>query len=722
MDEVIRWNGEYYIRASSAMADDRVKVLKQGDTFGVFDRFGDIHPVLPGPLGLYHEGTRFLSRFELLIGTQRPLLLSATVKDDNTLLTIDLTNPDMPPSERGSVPRDVLHLRRTRFLWKGVCYERIFVHNYSLNELPISLALAVQADYADLFEARGHQRRRRGKPLDSVLAADGLLLGYEGLDRVIRRTRLSCHPAPIFVDAQGLRLDALVPPHRDVTWDLSIACVIEPEPPRVPVRYGAALAEAQHGLESCQNGQCRIFTANEQFNQWLKRSTADLHMMISDTPHGPYPYAGVPWFSTPFGRDGLITAWQTLWLNPTIARGVLSYLAATQATETAPEQDAEVGKILHETRRGEMAALGEIPFGQYYGSVDATPLFIILAGAYYQRTGDLAFIRSLWPNIERALHWIDRYGDPTGTGFVTYASRTKRGLLHQGWKDSHDAIFHADGTPASGPIALCEVQAYVYHAKREASAVAHLLGDGERAAELQEEAERLRERFEQAFWCEDLETYALALDGDGRPCRVRSSNAGHCLLSGIAAPERASRLARTLLHPDSYSGWGIRTIATTEARYNPMSYHNGSVWPHDNALIAAGLARYGDKEGPLKILAGLFEASLHFDLHRLPELFCGFARRPGESPTLYPTACSPQTWAAAAGFLALQACLGLEIDAPSKRVIFHQPALPDFLERVDLGHLAVGHARVDLVLTRRGAAVECAMAAHEGDVDISLTA
>jgi glycogen debranching enzyme len=694
-------------------------VLKQGETFGVFDRFGDIHPMLPSPLGLYHEGTRFLSRFELLIGTQRPLLLSATVKDDNTLLTIDLTNPDMPPNDRVGVPRDVLHLCRTRFLWKGTCFERIRVHNYGLEELPVSLSLAVQADYADLFEARGHARGRRGTPLDTKLTADGILLGYEGLDRVIRRTGLSCHPPPTSVQEDGLQLHTRIQPHRNATWDLRIACVVEPARPRVAVRYDAALRDAQHALEACRTGECRIVTANEQFNQWLKRSTADLHMMISETPQGPYPYAGVPWFSTPFGRDGLITAWQTLWLNPDIARGVLSYLAATQATETAPEQDAEIGKILHETRGGEMAALGEIPFGQYYGSVDATPLFIILAGAYYRRTGDLAFLRLLWPNIERALHWIDRYGDPTGSGFIAYASRSKRGLRHQGWKDSHDAIFHADGTLAAGPIALCEVQGYVYQAKRTASDAARLLGDAERADELATEADALRERFEQVFWCEELGTYALALDGHGRPCRVRSSNAGHCLWSGIAGPERAVRVSRTLLHPDSFSGWGVRTIATSEVRYNPMSYHNGSVWPHDNALIAAGMARYGDKDGPLRILTGLFEASLHLDLHRLPELLCGFTRRPGESPTLYPTACSPQAWAAAAGFLALESCLGLEIDAPQARLTLHQPMLPEYLERVSLRHLTVGTARVDLILTRHGEGVQLAVTAREGNIDIS---
>lgn len=699
--DVIRWNDQYYILATSTMADDRVEVLKQGETFGVFDRYGDVHPVLPSPLGLYHEGTRFLSRFELLIEGQRPLLLSATVKEDNTLLTVDLTNPDMLSDGHVAVPRDVLHLCRTRFLWRGACFERIRIHNYGLDDIPLNLSLAVDADYADLFEARGHERVRRGSRLATIPCEDGLILGYEGLDRATRRTHVRCRPAPSGVGTDRLRLETVMRPHTDVTWDVTVACEIDRAAPHAFIAYDRAHAESQEALEAGKSGDCHVYTSNEQFNHWLNRSAADLHMMISETPQGPYPYAGVPWFSAPFGRDGIITALELLWVNPAVARGVLALLAATQATETAPRQDAQPGKILHEMRRGEMAALGEIPFGRYYGSVDATPLFVTLAGAYYKRSGDRAFIEALWPNIERAMHWIDHFGDPAGTGFVTYARQSANGLVHQGWKDSHDAIFHADGSAAPGPIALCEVQAYVYQAKQAAGDLAELLGHVARAQELRREADALRERFERAFWCEDLDSYALALDGAGRSCRVRASNAGHCLWAGIADPERAARTARLLLSPACFSGWGVRTIATSEIRYNPMSYHNGSVWPHDNALIAAGMARYGHHEGALRILAGLFDASLFLDLHRLPELWCGFPRRPGESPTLYPTACAPQAWAAGAGFLLLQSSLGLEIDAPRRRVTFTRPVLPPFLRRVELRNLAIGAARVDVALDRR---------------------
>jgi glycogen debranching enzyme len=482
--------------------------------------------------------------------------------------------------------------------------------------------------------------------------------------------------------------------------------------------YEKAFAEVENALQSAKANVCAITVANEQFNAWLRRSVTDLYMMTTETAQGPYPFAGVPWFSTVFGRDGIITALECLWFDPGLARGVLAYLAATQATEVIPERDAEPGKILHETRGGEMAALGEIPFGRYYGSVDATPLFVLLAGAYYERTGHRSFLETIWPNIERALQWMDTYGDRDGDGFVEYFRLSPRGLVQQGWKDSHDSVFHADGSLAQGSIALCEVQGYVYAARRRAAELASMLGHTDRAHELLQQAETLKDRFERAFWCEELSTYALALDGDKRPCRVRTSNAGHCLFTGIASPERAHSAAQVLLREDSFSGWGIRTLAASEVRYNPMSYHNGSVWPHDNALIAAGLARYGLKTAVLQVLTGLYEASRFVDLHRLPELFCGFVLRPGEGPTLYPVACSPQSWSAATVFLLLQASLGLQVKGPEAKICFSQPLLPEFLREVRICNLKVGGATVDLLLQRHAQHVGLNVLRQEGNAEI----
>lgn len=716
METILRPNDQCYIVVSSSITDDHFKVLKQGDTFGVFDQYGDIHALNHGPQGLYHEGTRFLSRFELTINGERPLLLSSTVKEDNALLSVDLTNPDSTPDGLTAIARGVLHLSRTRFLWQGLCFERLRIHNYSLHPIPVRVSITVDADFADLFEVRGKKRDRRGRRLETVTTKDEVSLAYEGLDHVVRRVTVRCTPMPTLIGTDEIHCDTLLNAQEAVQWDLTVSCEVDGR--MCDLSYDHARIEAERALHSAKAGDCLIVTSNEQFNDWMNRSLADLHMMISDTPEGPYPYAGVPWFSTPFGRDGLITALEFLWVNPNIARGVLAYLATHQARDVMPERDAEVGKILHETRKGEMATLNEIPFGLYYGSIDATPLFVMLAGAYYERTGDRGFIKQIWPNIERALEWIDDAGDLDGDGFVEYSRRSKHGLIHQGWKDSQDAVFHADGSPAEGPIALCEVQGYVFAAKRRAARLALMLGHPQRARRLFKEAHQLRNRFERSFWCRDLSSYALALDGLKQPCCVRTSNAGHCLWTGIADQKHGRKTARTLVGDEFFNGWGVRTVASSEVRYNPMAYHNGSVWPHDNAVIAAGMASYGFKQGALSILSGLFDASLFLDLHRLPELLCGFSRRPGESPTLYPVACSPQTWSSAAVFLLLQSCLGLQIDAPRARLSFSQPVLPPFIGRIEIKNLRIGDAAVDLLLERHAQDVGINVLRREGRVEI----
>jgi glycogen debranching enzyme len=708
---------QYYILATSPLADDRTRVLKHGETFAVFDRYGDIQAVGLGEQGLYHEGTRFLSRFVLRLGRNRPLLLSSTVNDNNALLAVDLTNPDFAIDGQVTVPRGTLHILRSKFLWQGTCYERLRIYNYGLMPVAIPLFLQFDADFADIFEVRGLRRERRGHKLEPVISHDGIVLSYAGLDGVTRRTRLQCSPAPAEILGAELRFEIKLPPKGEAVFDLAVSCEAGGSIASVTA-YDTSATAAGDTLRWVKSQPSEIYTSNEQFNDWINRASVDLQMMISETPYGPYPYAGVPWFSTVFGRDGIITALECLWMNPSIARGVLAYLAASQATEVIPAQDAEPGKILHETRRGELAALGEIPFERYYGSVDATPLFVILAAAYYERTGDREFLESIWPNIESALQWIDRYGDADGDGFVEYHRRSSKGLVHQGWKDSKDAVFHADGTLANGPIALCEVQGYVYAAKRRAAEMAALFGQTGRAQDLRRQAQALQERFAQTFWCADLATYALALDGHKRPCRVRASNAGHCLFTEIAGPTHAERTAHTLMGEDLFSGWGIRTVAASEARYNPMSYHNGSVWPHDNALIAYGLTRYGLREPVLRILSGLFDASLFIDLHRLPELFCGFPRRPGEGPTLYPVACAPQSWAAASVFLLLQACLGLAVRNYPPQISFSYPLLPPFLQEVHIKNLRAGQGSVDLLIRRHGQDASVSIDRREGNIEI----
>ena len=706
-----------HILAASSLADERTRVLKHGDTFAVFDHYGDIKSGGLGEEGLYHEGTRYLSCLLLELEGGRPFFLSSSVRDENDQLAVALTNPDLLCDGQVRLPLGTLHLAVKKFLWRGTCYQQLRVKNHGLEPVETSLSLHFQADYADIFEVSGRKRQARGQNLPPEVTADRVALGYRGLDGVVRRTVLQCTPRPSRLTAATARLDLALEPQQEATFSITVACQRDPSTPLV-LPFDEARAEAQADLERYSAWSCHLHTSNGQINAWVNRALSDLHMLTTALPTGPYPYAGVPWFNTPFGRDGLITALECLWLRPGLARGVLAYLAATQATEVIPEQDAEPGKILHETRSGEMVALKEIPFGRYYGSVDATPLFVLLAGAYYERTGDRPFIASLWPHVEAALQWIDCYGDRDGDGFVEYQRQSANGLLHQGWKDTRSAVFHADGALARGPIALCEVQGYVYAARRAGAALAAVLGKTDYAAELTRQAEALQERFARAFWCEELSTYAFALDGDKRPCRVRTSNAGQCLFTGIASPEHARQVARTLLAPTSFSGWGVRTVAASESRYNPMGYHTGSVWPHDNALIAQGFARYDLGEQALQMWTGLFEAGLYFDLHRMPELFCGFPKEPGEGPVLYPVACAPQAWAAGAVLLLFQACLGLEINAPEGQVYFTRPHLPASLGELRIHNLEVAGATVDLLLVRHEHDVGVNVLRREGEVEI----
>jgi glycogen debranching enzyme len=717
LDDILRVKDQYYILSTSSLADDRTRVLKHDDTFAVFDRRGDIETLGQGVQGLYHNETRYLSRWVIRLGNERPLLLSSAVRDDNVLLTVDLTNGDYRANGQVIRPRGILHIERSKFLWNETQYERLRILNYSLSAVEVSFSVQFAADFADIFEARGIRRERRGQFLPEAVDDTEVILSYRGLDDVLRRTRVRCSPRPRQMSPSEILLDVSLPPKGEQTYIFTICC----EPGEVcsgRATYDVAAQQAGQHFEALQEQEPQILTANEQFNDWLNRSRADLDMMVTYTPNGPYPYAGVPWFSTAFGRDGIITAMETLWARPSLARGVLSFLATTQAKRTVQEIDAEPGKIIHETRKGEMAALSEVPFGCYYGSVDSTPLFVMLAGAYYRRTGDLSFTKQIWPNIEAALHWIDEFGDKDNDGFVEYKRHSKTGLINQGWKDSNDSVFHADGTLAEGPIALCEVQAYVFGAKMEAAKIARALGIQGLSDDLKHQAEAFQQRFERAFWCDDLSTYALALDGAKRPCRVRASNAGHCLLTGIASPERARLVAQTLLNEDSFTGWGVRTVSSREIRYNPMSYHNGSIWPHDNAIIARGFARYGNKEGAVRVLSGLLDASVFLDLHRLPELFCGFDRRGGEGPTLYPVACAPQSWAAAAVFLLIEACLGIEIQSSPPTVFFRRAELPESLPKIQIKNLRVGSGSVDIVLERAMQSVGVTVLRRLGEVEI----
>ena len=718
MADIVRVRNQYYVRATSALADDRTRVLKYGDTFAVFNRYGDIEPLGFGQFGLFHAEARHLSRMTLLLNQQQPMLLSSTIHDDNAFLSVEMTNLDPPTKIDITPPRGTIHLFRSKFLDSGACYEQIRLLNYGLQPVQFSLVFQFSADFSDIFEVRGTKRLLKGERLDDLVHGDCAILAYRGLDGVVRKTYLEFSPKPRGLTSRQARYEMSLKPKEESSIFTTVSC--ERDSIAIQkVSYKAAF-EQLHIRNSYERlNDCRIVTSSKSFNDWLKRSEADLRTLTEGNPEGPYPYAGVPWFSTVFGRDGIITALECLWCAPKISETVLQYLAETQATEEIPEQDAEPGKILHEMRRGEMATLREVPFGRYYGSVDATPLFVILGAEYFFRTLNRPFLAKIWPNIQSALLWIDKYGDVDGDGFVEYTRRSAQGLIQQGWKDSSDSVFHANGQLAEPPIALCEVQAYVYAAKRSAALLAREFGDIGQAERLCLAADSLRQKFEDAFWCEALGMYALALDGNKQQCKVRSSNAGHALFCKIANNEHAQALSKSLMTDQLFSGWGIRTIGASESRYNPMSYHNGSIWPHDNALIGWGLSLYGYQEAVSSILDGFHDASVHMDLHRLPELFCGFHKRPDSSgPTLYPMACAPQAWAAGSVYLLMSACLGLNIRAQERQIHFENPSLPPGLDEIKIENLRIGDASSDLNIRRHKGGIVVDVLRKEGKVEV----
>ena len=710
----------FYV-AATGIGNRRQCSLKYGDTFLVMDNYGDVGAAEGGPDGLFHNDTRFLSRLELTVNELPPLLLGSTVRDDNSVLTVDLTNPDIFQDKfhdkRLVLQKDTLHIVRTTFLWRGTAYQRIGIRNHG--SLPVDLRIAFRfgSDFADLFEVRGLKRERRGATRRPSITSHQVLLNYHGLDGTTRRTAISFDPPPARLSEGEAHYQCILPPHDITRIFIAIGCDTTEGG---KISFARALIGAHRERRAAASGGASVESSNALLNEVLCRSSADLAMLMTETPHGRYPYAGIPWYSTTFGRDGIITALQMLWLEPDIARGVLRRLAFFQAKTVDPAADAQPGKILHETRAGEMAVLGEVPFRLYYGTVDATPLFVLLAGAYLDRTGDRQTIVELWPSIEAALSWIDRYGDADGDGFVEYRRATEQGLANQGWKDSFDAIFRADGSLVEGDVALAEVQGYVFAAKLAAARCARQVGRNERAAALEQQASATRRTLRKSLLvsgaqqlCAGARRQQGAMPRPGLQCRtsaVQRHRQSRACRKGRRHAARAAVLFR-LGHPHRGKG---------AARYNPMSYHNGSVWPHDNALIALGFARYGLKSAVTQLFKGLFDAATYMELRRLPELFCGFKRQANRGPTLYPVACSPQAWASATPFTLLEASLGLEFDPANSEIRLRNPRLPEFIDDVLLRNLRLGEASVDLRVRRVKDKVTLDIVRSQGKMQVSV--
>jgi glycogen debranching enzyme len=686
--------------------------LKDGQAFLVADQNGDVSG---GAEGLFDRDTRVLSRLVFFVGERHPTRLSATLSRDNAVFTFHGSNRALPPVNGRGTPRGAIHIERRRALQGERLYERIRCNNFGLDQVMLPLAFEYAADFRDMFEVRGLKRRRRGFTHPPKVLGRHVIFAYDGLDEVTRFSTLAFSEPPWRMDTERAEFMFTLAPGERIDLFLE-AGAGEGEPPSQE-RFRRALALARRTIRRRERRGALLRCSDDAFGEWFDQSRADLGLLVSDLPTGPYPFAGIPWFSTPFGRDGLLTAWQSLWLDPALAKGVLTYLAARQATEHSAFRDSAPGKIMHETRGGEMAALKEIPFGVYYGGVDTTPLFIALAGAYLRRTDDLALIAALWPALTRAIGWVEGEGDSNGDGLVDYQRGADTGLANQGWKDSEDSVFHADGRFPVGPIALVEVQGYAFAAYQAMAEMADRLGEPG-AGRWIGQAEALRRRVEERFWMEDTGFYGIAVDGAGALCTPHTSNVGHLLFTGLPSPARAARVTECLLAPGFNSGWGLRTLASGQARFNPMSYHNGSVWPHDTSICVAGMARFGERRGVARVMGDMFRAARCFGL-RMPELLCGFQRRAGEPPIAYPVTCMPQAWAAGSPFLMLQACLGLSIDAQRREVRVVRPALPHGIDSLSVDRLDVAGATVNLTFQRLDGATVVSPG-HGSDRSVSI--
>jgi glycogen debranching enzyme len=692
-------------------------VIKEGELFLYTNLEGNVPAAEISPLGLYFRDTRYLSRLEMTVGGRPPVLLSSTAERD-FVCSMEFANLQMKGADGRSIPQASVHVRRTRLLADRL-YELLRVKNFNPEPVEVSIELAFGADFADMFEVRGTRRRRRGTRLAPKGTSRSITLAYLGLDEALRKTVVSFAQVPARIEGTHAVFHVHLEPRERKVLKFSV----EVQGPGTPEAasdgdFNTKLGEVRRDYERWFAESSDIFTDNEQFTAVLRRAERDIRMLLARTRYGRLLMAGVPWFVAPMGRDALLASLETLMLDPRPAIETLQALTKLQGRSDNVFREEEPGKIMHEMRQGELAALKAIPHTPYYGAIDTTPLYLLLLCETVMWTGDLDFFELLREPIDAALRWIDQYGDIDGDGFVEYRRRSRQGLVNQGWRDSHNAIVHADGSIAEGPIALSEVQAYVYYAKRRLAELFGALGDIELSERLQAEAQALKLRFNERFWMEDEQYVAMALDGRKQQVRTIASTAGHCLWSRIVDDEHVSAVAQRLLSPDMFSGWGVRTISKVSASYNPMSYFNGSVWPLDNAIIARALKKLGYTAEANKIATGLFEAALTQEYHRLPEVFCGFTKQAVNKPVSYPMACSPEAGSAGALYMILQEILGIYANAEENILYVHNPVLPSWLNEVDVNHLNVGRSTLSLRFRREGAKTSFSVRDKQGAVRV----
>ena len=690
--------------------------IKEGDLFLYTNELGQVPGTENSVLGLYYRDTRYLSRHELTIAGRQPVLLSASA-DRGYAATVELTNLEARTADGHTLPQASVHVRRTRFVSDRL-YELLRVRNYHQREVELVIDLHFDADFADLFEVRGSRRRRRGQRLAPQTGDGALTLSYLGLDEVTRQTIIRFHDRPESLKQGRARFRLHLPPGGRATIRYDVQVVGPGAPGEAGGEFNARIGALRHEHERWESEDTDIFTDNDQLNRALRRGQHDLRLLSTVIDGERVPLAGLPWFVAPFGREMTFVGLETLLLDLRWAKSAVSFLGSRQGTVDNAFREEQPGKIMHELRRGELAAVRAVPHTPYYGSVDATALWLLLVAELAVWTGDLDGFELRAASVDAALDWVDGPGDPDGDGFVEYERRSRVGLRNQGWRDSFDAVLHDDGTPAQGPIALAETQGYVYYAKRRLAAVYGQLGDVERAERLAQSAANLKRAFNERFWMEDEGFYAMALDGEKRQVRAVSSTIGHALWSRIVAEQHVPDVVRRLMAPDMFTGWGIRTLSKDTRFYNPVSFYNGSVWPFDTALIANGLKKHGYVQEANRLAWGLVEAAAAHEYARLPEMFCGFARQAVDRPVSFPMACSPDANSAAALFLVLQSMLGIYAQAEENIVYVHNPVLPRWLGEVTLSNLRVGRTTMRLRFRREGSQTSFSVLDKQGPARI----
>jgi len=689
--------------------------LIDGKTFLSTTVAGDIMPPGAPDVGFFHDDTRFLSRLELRVDGYRTIVLCSST-EQTFASQIELTTGKGTMRDSYEVPENTVHIRREQLLASDVLYDNFAFENFNFHELELAIELAYEADYMDVFQVRGVARQRLGRYFQPVVRNDSIIFHYCGLDHVSRETIIHLSPEPESVNGTTARWKLRLPPFKRFQLNTTIVAQVEGRKSRAGrPDFNQQLRARREAFADWDSRSTHFESSNSIFKQMVGTCKGDFHALQIPEAREHVVAAGIPWFATMFGRDSILASYQSLLLNPQLATETLRVLAMHQGKEKNDWRDEEPGKILHEYREGEMTRAGEMPFGPYYGSADATPLWLILLSETFNWTNDEQLVKDMLPHAYRALEWIDAHGDLDGDGFVEYQRRSPRGLANQGWKDSWDAIVHKDGQIAKSPIALCEVQGYVYEAKYRMASLLRSFGDTRTADKLKKDAADLLKRFEKAFWMPKFGFYAMALDGDKRQTQVISSNPGHLLFTRMLPQERAKSVTQRFMHDDLYSGWGWRTMSRDERVFNPLSYHRGSIWPHDNSIIAHGMALYEFREPANKVFSTLFEAALKFRDYRLPELFCGIQRREHDEPVQYPVSCSPQAWASGAVFLLLTSVLGIRPSAPRRELNIVNPTLPPFLDQLSIRNLRVGNSRVGLDFTRRGERTFCNVVEIEGD-------